>query len=86
MKDISVTVSSKGQIAIPKAVREKMGLAEGTKLSLFIQDSAIVLRLAGLQDWRNWQARFKGSRMDLHLEREHRREVSRDEQRTRRGH
>ncbi len=85
MKDICVTVSSKGQIAIPKAVREKMGLTEGTKLSLSVQDSAIVLRPAGLQEWRTWQGRFKGSRMDLDIEREHRLEISRDEQRARRG-
>jgi AbrB family looped-hinge helix DNA binding protein len=38
-----VTVSSKGQIAIPKAVREALNLSEGTKLNLEVRGHDIVL-------------------------------------------
>jgi AbrB family looped-hinge helix DNA binding protein len=38
-----VTVSSKGQIAIPKAVRDRMNLSEGAKLTVEIRGHEIVL-------------------------------------------
>ncbi len=38
-----ITVSSKGQIAIPKAVRDRLNLSEGTKLTLEVRGQDIVL-------------------------------------------
>jgi AbrB family looped-hinge helix DNA binding protein len=38
-----VTVSSKGQIAIPKAIRDQLNLSEGAKLTLEVRGSEIVL-------------------------------------------
>ncbi len=38
-----VTVSSKGQIAIPKAIRKALNLSEGTKLTLQTRGQEIVL-------------------------------------------
>jgi AbrB family looped-hinge helix DNA binding protein len=38
-----VTVSSKGQIAIPKTVRNALNLSEGTKLTLEVKGQQIVL-------------------------------------------
>jgi AbrB family looped-hinge helix DNA binding protein len=38
-----ITVSSKGQIAIPKSVRDALNLVEGTKLTLEIRGQEIVL-------------------------------------------
>ena len=38
-----VTVSSKGQIAIPKQIREALNLAEGTRLTLEVRGQEIVL-------------------------------------------
>lgn len=38
-----VTVSSKGQIAIPKTVRDALNLSEGTKLTLEVRGREIVL-------------------------------------------
>ena len=38
-----VTVSSKGQIAIPKAVRDAMNLSEGAKLTVQRKGQTIVL-------------------------------------------
>ena len=38
-----VIVSSKGQIAIPKAIRDILNLAEGTRLTLDVRGQEIVL-------------------------------------------
>ena len=38
-----VTVSSKGQIAIPKVIRDLLNLSEGTKLSVELRGHEIVL-------------------------------------------
>lgn len=38
-----VTVSSKGQIAIPKLVRDALNLSEGTKLAVEVRGNQIVL-------------------------------------------
>jgi AbrB family looped-hinge helix DNA binding protein len=38
-----ITVSSKGQIAIPKTVRDALNLSEGTKLTLELRGQEIVL-------------------------------------------
>ncbi len=38
-----VTVSSKGQIAIPKTIRDSLNLYEGTKLTLEVRGQEIVL-------------------------------------------
>jgi AbrB family looped-hinge helix DNA binding protein len=79
MGTTTVTVSSKGQIAIPKAVREKIGLQEGTRLRLSVEGDTMVLRKYSEEVWRKWEGRFPNSRMLEDLEREHREEVERDE-------
>jgi len=38
-----VTVSSKGQIAIPKQIRDALNLSEGTKLHIEVRGQKIVL-------------------------------------------
>jgi len=37
-------VSSKGQVVIPKAVREKMGIVEGEKILVYATGNIIILR------------------------------------------
>lgn len=54
-----VTVSSKGQIAIPKQVREALNLTEGTKLTLEIRGQEIVLSKGDA--WR----KLKGAAADM---------------------
>jgi antitoxin PrlF len=44
MKDIA-TVTSKGQVTVPIAVRNRLGLKEGDRLAFINQDGEIVLRL-----------------------------------------
>ncbi len=53
-----VTVSSKGQIAIPKAVREALNLGAGTKLSLELRGQEIVLSKQAA--WRKLQGAAAG--------------------------
>ncbi len=48
-----VTVSSKGQIAIPKRVREALNLIEGTRLTLEVRGREIVLSKGG--GWKKLQ-------------------------------
>lgn len=38
-----MTISSKGQIAIPKSIREALNLRDGTKLTLDVEGHRIVL-------------------------------------------
>ena len=45
-----VSVSSKGQVAIPKAVRQALSLGAGTRLTLDVRGSDIVLRK--VPDWK----------------------------------
>ena len=39
----TVTISSKGQIVIPKNIRELFGLSEGNKLKVFQENKKIIL-------------------------------------------
>lgn len=38
-----VKVSKRGQVVIPKPIRDKLGLVEGTRLKAFLEDKRIVL-------------------------------------------
>ncbi len=39
-----VKISSKGQIVIPKEVRERLGIKAGGKLAVIVRDDEIILR------------------------------------------
>jgi AbrB family looped-hinge helix DNA binding protein len=54
-----ITVSSKGQIAIPKAIRDALNLSEGTKLTLEVRGQELVLSKEPA--WRKLQGAAKGS-------------------------
>jgi len=41
---MDATVAERGQITLPKAVRDALGLTKGTKLKVAIEDGRIVLR------------------------------------------
>jgi AbrB family looped-hinge helix DNA binding protein len=53
-----VTISSKGQIAIPKNVRDALNLSEGTKLTVEVRGQDIVLSKEPA--WRKLQGAGKG--------------------------
>jgi AbrB family looped-hinge helix DNA binding protein len=56
------TISSKGQIAIPKAVRERLNLKAGTELMIDVQGEALVLKrvVREFPDWRTMRGMAAG--------------------------
>lgn len=56
------TISSKGQIAIPKAVRERLNLQAGTQVSIDVQGEALVMKrlVRNYPDWRTMRGMAKG--------------------------
>jgi AbrB family looped-hinge helix DNA binding protein len=56
------TISTKAQIAIPKAVRERLNLKAGTQASLDVQGESLVLKrlVPEYPDWRTMRGMFKG--------------------------
>ena len=59
---INVTLSTKGQVVIPKAVRDQLRLEPGASLSLEIIGSRIVLGSSDRKRvaWRKFQGSLKG--------------------------
>jgi len=80
----AVTVSSKGQIVIPKEIRQRAGLAAGDRLEVRMEGDTIVLKRSPrtddgeTSDWRRWRGVLRGTGALADLEREHREEVDRD--------
>lgn len=76
------TISSKGQIAIPKAVRERLNLKAGTEISIDVQGEALVMKrlVRNFPDWRTMQGMIReGESLTQALEAEHRDELARDD-------
>ena len=60
-----VVVSSKGQIVLPKNVREVLGLREGDRVRVEVEDDHICIRpiqSRAADDWRGWRGRLAGTR------------------------
>ena len=55
-------VSSKGQVAIPKAVRDRLNLKPGTELAIDVQGEALVMKrlVSGFPDWRTMEGMVRG--------------------------
>jgi AbrB family looped-hinge helix DNA binding protein len=77
------TISSKGQIAIPKAVRERQNLTAGTEISIDVQGEALVVKrlVRNYPDWRTMQGMVRGESLAQALEAEHRAELVREDAR-----
>lgn len=78
------TISSKGQIAIPKAVRERLNLRAGTEISIDVQGEALVMKrmVRNYPDWRTMQGMVRGGEsLTQSLEAEHRAEIAREDAR-----
>jgi AbrB family looped-hinge helix DNA binding protein len=72
-----VTLSSKGQLVIPRAIREKLRLAAGDTLSVELSGSTIVLRpLSASAALDELDGRFAGDDLLGDLETEHRAELA----------
>lgn len=72
-------LSSKGQMIIPKEIREALHLKRGTRLSVELEETRIIVRVAPdkpIDSISTWRGRFKGtSILEEHCE-EHAREVN----------
>ncbi|HEX5431217.1 MAG TPA: AbrB/MazE/SpoVT family DNA-binding domain-containing protein [Bryobacteraceae bacterium] len=81
---ITATVSSKGQIVIPKPIRERLRLKPGTELTLDVKGETLVMKrtVSKFPDWRTMEGMVKtGPSLTKALEEERRAEVARDEAR-----
>ncbi len=47
------TISSRGQVAIPTDIREKMRLKEGEKVLFFLQGDSLLMRKVQTLSWEN---------------------------------
>jgi AbrB family looped-hinge helix DNA binding protein len=58
----TATISSSGQIAIPKAVRERLHLEAGTQLSIDVQGEQLVMKRVdrNYSDWRTMEGMLRG--------------------------
>ncbi|MEP0773411.1 MAG: AbrB/MazE/SpoVT family DNA-binding domain-containing protein [Acidobacteriota bacterium] len=70
-------VSTKGQVVIPRAAREALGLEQGDELEVRVEGERILLEKAPQEreDWRRWEGRFEEFSLTADLVNEHRREV-----------
>lgn len=75
-----VTVSRRGQIAIPKKIMESLGIKEGEKLGIEVEDTKIILKPleAGEQGWRVLKGIARGADLLGELQKEHQQEIERD--------
>lgn len=74
----TVTVSSKGQIVVPKRIRDALRLKPGMRLQVELQGDRLVLKPLheGIAD--HLYGRFRGGDLTDDLEAEHRREMEHD--------
>lgn len=75
-------VSERGQVVIPKAIRDKLGIRRGQMLEVDVTGDTIRMRptkgkSAQRGDWRRWRGVLAGTRALQELEAEHRREIRR---------
>ena len=80
------TLSSKGQLVIPKQIRDDLQLEAGTEFLVWIDRGEIILRRkpdveAALEALEKLSGMFKGGDLIDELEAEHRWEIERDERR-----
>ena len=75
---VTVRVSSKGQIASPKAIREQVGLKEGAELAISVRGRDVIPRKVVDGSWRRWRGVLKSTYALQEHEREPREEIERD--------
>ena len=79
---LKVRLSSRGQLALPKEVRDQLGLSEGSSLTVRVEGDEVILRKVVTGDWREWEGRFKGSDLLGDLVRSRRKELAHDRERS----
>ncbi len=76
----SVSVSAKGQLVIPKALRQRVGLEDGGRVVVRVDQGHIILEPVPAEGsvWRKWRGALKGARALAELSAEHQAEVAAD--------
>lgn len=69
-------VGPKGQVVIPKQLREELGIEPGDEVSFWLHDDHVAVRPT--QHRTPLRGRFAGSRLTAELERDRAAELSRD--------
>ena len=70
-----VKTSVKGQVVIPKELRDRLGIAPGDLVAFSLADRGVLVEPVGAA--RNLKGRFEGLDLTGALEEEHRRELAR---------
>jgi AbrB family looped-hinge helix DNA binding protein len=78
---LTARVSSKGQIAIPKEVRDRLGLVAGSDVAVRVDGDSVVLTKVRPRSWRKWAGRLRRTPLLADLSAERALERKRDAQR-----
>lgn len=57
---VTAKISARGQIALPKAIRDQLGLTDGVSVTVAVEGEKVILRKASEGVWRQWDGRLKG--------------------------
>lgn len=82
LMDDLITISSKGQLVIPKPIRRELGLEKGGKVRVQLDGRRIVLEPleTAKREWRTWEGVLEGTSSLEDLLLEHRREIEAEKQ------
>jgi AbrB family looped-hinge helix DNA binding protein len=75
---VTVKLSSKGQLVIPKRIREALGLKKGTRFRVNVAEGKIILEPETTSPIDALYGKYADSDMLADLEEEHRRELADD--------
>lgn len=53
-------IVSKGQLAIPKPIRERLRLHRGDELVIRVEGETVILERPARQNWLRWEGQFAG--------------------------
>ena len=75
---LATKISSKGQIVVPKEVREKLKIRPGTFFNVYLEKDNIVLTPMKATPIEKLYGRFAGEKILDELEREHANEIAQE--------
>ena len=75
---LTVRVTSKGQISLPKPVRDQFNLRAGSELAVEVEGHQIIMRRVARRDWRELRGAFQGPSLVEARAQERREELRQD--------